>query len=89
MAAEEDSPNWHWHQLGYQVEHQPRPSGGNTRTVRRPDGTEVAIDQREGEHRADAEVRTALSEQYRLPHGAEECATAQLDIFHDTGEPAA
>lgn len=87
MSAQPYSPNWYWQQLGYQVERTPT-AFGNRRTIRRPDGSEVAIEQRQGEHRADAEVRAALAERQLLPHGAAEC-TAQLDIFNDTKEPAA
>lgn len=88
MSAQPDSPNWHWQQLGYQVERSPTPFGSR-RTIRRPDGSEVAIETRHGEHRADAEARAAQAERQPLPHGAAECAAAQLDIFHDTKEPAA
>lgn len=52
-----DSPNWHWQQLGYSVERT-----GQRRTIRRPDGSAVEIDQREGERRHDAEVRAAIAE---------------------------
>ena len=57
----EGSPNWYWQQLGYQIEREPTPSG-NRRTIRRPDGSVVAIEQRAGEYRHDAEVRAALVE---------------------------
>lgn len=89
MPAQEDSPNWHWQLLGYQIERQPLPGGGSRRTIRRPDGSTVEIDRRDGEHQADAEVRVAQAERHRFPHGAEECAKAQLDIFNNAKEPAA
>lgn len=82
MAANEGSPNWHWQQLGYLIERTPT-AFSNRRTIRRPDGSEVVIEQRQGEHRADAEVRAAQAERQPLPHGATECAAAQLDIFSD------
>lgn len=88
MAAQEGSPNWYWQQLGYQIERAPT-AFGNRRAIRRPDGSEVIIAQRQGEQRADAEVRAAQAESPQLPHGATECAKAQLDIFHDSKEPAA
>lgn len=78
MSAQQDSPNWHWQQLGYQVER-----AGQRRTIRRPDGSAVEIDQRQGERRHDAEVRAALAE-HLLPHGPAECQAAQLDIFNDS-----
>jgi len=88
MAPNEDTPNWHWQQLGYQVERQYLAGGGCRRAIRRPDGTEVQIHQQKGEPRADAEKRAAIAEICHLPHGADECAKAQLDIFHSLEEPA-
>lgn len=88
MSPQHGSPNWHWQQLGYQIERQPTPSG-NRRTIRRPDGTAVAIEQQEGEPRHDAEVRAAMIERQRLPHGPDECQAAQLDIFNDSKDSAA
>lgn len=82
MAVQEGSPNWHWQQLGYQIERSPS-AFGNRRIIRRPDGSAVEIDRRPGEHRSDAEVRAAQAERQRFPHGASECAKAQLDIFND------
>lgn len=86
MKPQPDSPNWHWVRLGYQVEREPTPFG-NRRIIRRPDGSAVAIEQREGEYRHAAEVRAAMAE--RLPHGQAECAAAQLDIFNDSKDSAA
>lgn len=78
MTAREGSPNWHWQQLGYQVERGPK----GARTIRRPDGSTVPIDKREGEYQHAAEIRAANAE--RLPHGPAECGAAQLDIFNDS-----
>ncbi|MNO89489.1 hypothetical protein D3C76_809730 [compost metagenome] len=77
MAAQQGSPNWHWQQLGYSVERGPR----HSRTIRRPDGSVVDITPHHDEDRHDAEIRAALAERGRLPHGAAECQAAQKDLF--------
>jgi hypothetical protein len=75
MTPQFESPNGLWRRLGYAVERGPR----GERTIRRPDGSTVAIDTEHGHHTG--EVSAAKKELARLPHGEGECRAAQLDIF--------
>lgn len=75
MTAHPNSPNWHWAQLGYQVELGPRDS----RTIRRPDGSAVDIPRTDDRHAA--EISAAEREYRRLPHGPAECRASQKDLF--------
>lgn len=46
---QEQSPNWYWQQLGYEIERTPKKYGsGNHRVIRRPDGS--VVDTGDGSH---------------------------------------
>lgn len=77
MASKPNSPNWHWHRLGYSVERSAR----GARTIRRPDGSVVEVRRDTNEDNHSAELRAAEREYRRLPHGLDECKAAQIELF--------
>lgn len=77
MAANPNSPNWHWRRLGYTVGRGVR----GARTIRRPDGSAVEVPRTADEDNHSAELRAAEREYRRLPHGPDECRAAQKDLF--------